>query len=27
MEKAIITSKERITEGGCNACGFVKCIT
>ncbi|MBU5361169.1 DUF4809 family protein [Enterococcus raffinosus] len=26
-EKAIITSKERITEGGCNACGFVKCIT
>lgn len=27
MEKAVITSKEFITEGGCNACGPVNCAT
>lgn len=27
MEKAIITSKDFITEGGCNACGPVNCAT
>lgn len=27
MNRAVITSKERLTEGGCNACGFKNCIT
>ncbi|REC32452.1 DUF4809 domain-containing protein [Enterococcus pseudoavium] len=27
MKKVVITSKERLTEGGCNACGFINCTT